>query len=198
MPIRPKFKDSFSYKILKALAIGGAVVVAASSNPYFGFSAGRALKRELNRKKWREFYQHLNSLRHKKRINVSQNPDGSYNVAITTFGNDLVTKYSLDELKIKKPDKWDGGWRFCAFDIPGTAPKLARHVLVDKLKALGFIMVQKSLWAHPFECREELGVVTKAYEVEPYVCSFIAYEMDVDKERKLKKRFYAQTGTFLK
>ena len=59
-------------------------------------------------------------------------------------------------------------------------------------------MVQKSLWAHPFECREELSVVARAFEVEPYVCSFIAYEMDIDKERKLKSKFYAQTGIFLK
>ena len=197
MPVRSKTKDSFSYKILKALAISGAVVLAASS-PYFGLAAGKAFKKELNRKKWREFYKHLNSLKYKKRINISQNPDDSYNVAITTFGKDLVTRYNLDDLVIKKPDEWDGGWRFCAFDIPKKANKLARHALVDKLKALGFIMLQKSLWVHPFECREELSVVAKSFEVEPYVCAFIAYEMDIEKENKLKKTFYAHTGIFLK
>ncbi|MEK7139015.1 MAG: hypothetical protein AAB799_02450 [Patescibacteria group bacterium] len=194
---RPKNKDSFSIKLLKTLAIGGLVVLASSS-PHFGLQAGGAFKKELDKKKWREFYGHLNSLRKKKRIHVSQNQDGSYNVAITTFGKDLVTRYSLDDLTIKKPSEWDGGWRFCAFDIPKDANKLARHSLVSKLKELGFIMVQKSLWAHPFECREELSVVARAFEVEPYVCSFIAYEMDIDKERKLKSKFYAQTGIFLK
>jgi len=197
MPIRPKTKDSFSYKLLKLLAVSGSVILAASS-PYFGLAAGRALKKELDKKKWREFYRHLSSLKNKKRINVSQNPDGTYNVAITTFGKDLVTRHSLDDLKIKKPDAWDGGWRFCAFDIPKEANKLARYALVDKLKELEFVMVQKSLWAHPFECREELAVISRAFETEPYTCMFIAYEMDVDKERKLKKKFYAQTGIFLK
>lgn len=193
---RCKFKDSLSYKILKTLAIGGAVVIAASS-PYFGLNAGRAFRKELDKKKWREFYRHLYSLKNKKRINVSQNTDGSYNVAITTFGKDIVTRYNLDELSIKKPDEWDGGWRFCAFDIPKSANKLARHALVDKLKELGFIMVQKSLWAHPFECREELSVIARAFEVEQYICTFVAYEMDTDKERKIKRRFYAQTGLSL-
>src|SRR3989338_3696819 len=197
MPIRPKIKESFSYKVLKILAISGSVVLAAGS-PYFGLAAGRGFKRELDRKKWRDFYRHLNCLKHKKRINVSQNSDGSYNVAITTFGKDLITRYSLDELKIKKPNEWDGGWRFCAFDISVKANKLARHSLVDKLKELGFIMAQRSLWAHPFECREELGVIARAFEVEPYVCTFVAYEMDVEKEGKFKKRFYTQTGIFLK
>ena len=194
---RRKFRDTLSYKILKALAISGAVVIAASS-PYFGLNAGRAFRRELDKKKWREFYRHLNSLKNKKRINVSQNPDGSYNVAISTFGKDLITRYSLDEISIKKPDKWDGGWRFCAFDISSKANKYARHALVDKLKELGFVMVQKSLWAHPFECREELSVIARAFEIERYVCSFIAYEMDTDKERELKRKFYSQTGVFLK
>ena len=152
---RPKNKDSFSSKLLKILAISGLVVLAASS-PYFGLQAGGAFKRVLDKKKWREFYRHLSSLKKKKRIHVSQNQDGSYNVAITTFGKDLVTKYSLDDLVVKKPNEWDGGWRFCAFDIPKNANKLARHSLVDKLKELGFILVQKSLWAHPFECREEI------------------------------------------
>src|SRR3989344_7434513 len=190
---RRKFSDSPSYKILKALAIGGAVVIAASS-PYFGLNAVGAFRKELDKKKWREFYKHLNSLKNKKRINVSQNSDGSYNVSIATFGKDLIIKHSLGELTIKKPDQWDGGWRFCAFDIPSNINKQARHALVSKLKELGFIMVQKSLWAHPFECREELSVIAKAFKAESYVCTFVAYELNIDEERRIKKKFYDQTG----
>ena len=63
-----KFKESFSYKLLKALAVGGSVVLA-SSNPYFGLRIGEAFKRELDRKKWGEFHREINKLRNKKRIN---------------------------------------------------------------------------------------------------------------------------------
>ena len=79
---RKKFKESFSYKLLKALAMGGSIVLA-SSNPYFGLKIGEAFKRELSRKKWGEFHKEINKLKRKKRINVSQNSDGSYNVEIT-------------------------------------------------------------------------------------------------------------------
>lgn len=194
MMARPKNKDSFSLQLLKVLAIGGAVILA-SGNPYFGLKAIGALKRQLDKKKWREFYKELNRLRHKKRINVSQTPDGSYNVEITNLGKNLVAKYNLDDLAIKQPEQWDGFWRFCSFDIPGPK-KHARQALLSKLKELGFIMAQKSLWTHPFECREELAVIAKAFEVEPYIHFFVAH--DLDKDLLLRKKFANKTGIPLK
>ncbi len=189
-----KFKESFSYKLLKALAISGSVVLA-SSNPYFGLNAVGALKRQLDKKKWGEFHREINKLKNKKRINVSQNQDGSYNVEITNLGRNLISRYNLDELTVKKPDQWDGFWRFCSFDIPGVK-KQARQALLSKLKELGFIMAQKSLWTHPFECREELAVIAKAFEVEPYIHFFVAH--DLDKDLLLRKKFAEKTGMFLK
>jgi len=191
---RPKNKDSFSYKLLKALAVGSSVILASAS-PFFGLSLAGAFKKELDRKKWSEFYKELNRLKRKKRINVSQNSDGSYNVEITNLGKNLISRYNLDELTVKKPEQWDGFWRFCSFDIPGPK-KQARQALLSKLKELGFIMAQKSLWTHPFECREELAVIAKAFEVEPYIHFFVAH--DLDKDYILRRKFASKTGIDLK
>ena len=38
-----------------ALAFGGITILAASS-PYFGIRASGAFRRELDKKKWREFF----------------------------------------------------------------------------------------------------------------------------------------------
>ena len=189
-----KNKNSFSRQFLKALAIGGAVVLV-SGNPYFGLMVAGELKRQLDKKKWKEFYKELYMLKYRKRINVSQNSDGSYNVEITNLGKNLVVKYNLDDLLIKQPDQWDGFWRFCSFDIPGPK-KRARQSLLSKLKELGFIMAQKSLWTHPFECREELAVITKAFEVEPYVHFFVAH--DLDKDGLFRRKFSDKSGIYLK
>ena len=191
---RKKFKESFSYKLLKALAMGGSIVLA-SSNPYFGLKIGEAFKRELSRKKWGEFHKEINKLKRKKRINVSQNSDGSYNVEITNLGKNLVAKYNLDDLVVKQPDQWDGFWRFCSFDIPGVK-KQARQALLSKLKELDFIMAQKSLWTHPFECREELAVIAKAFEVKPYIHFFVAH--DLDKDGFFRRKFSEKSGIYLK
>ena len=191
--IKIKNKNSFSRQFLKALAIGGAVILASGS-PYFGLKAAGALKRHLDKKKWKEFYKELYMLKYRKRINVSENSDGSYNVEITNLGKNLVAKYHLDDLIIKQPEQWDGFWRFCSFDIPGSK-KQARQALLSKLKELDFIMAQKSLWVHPFECREELAVISKAFEVEPYIHFFVAH--DLDKDLLLRKKFAEKTGTRL-
>ncbi len=167
----------------------------AANSPYFGIKAVGAIRRELDKKNWRKFYKELDRLRYKKRINVSQNSDGSYNVEITNLGKNLVAKYNLDDLIIKQPDQWDGFWRFCSFDIPGPK-KQARQALLSKLKELGFIMAQKSLWTHPFECREELAIIAKAFEVEPYIHFFVAH--DLDKDILLRKKFTDKTGVCLR
>ena len=189
-----KFKESFSFKLLKALAVGGSIVLA-STNPYFGLKIGEAFKRELDRKKWGDFHREINRLKNKKRINVLQNSDGSFNVEITNLGKNLISRYNLDELTVKKPEQWDGFWRFCSFDIPGSK-KQARQALLSKLKELDFVMAQKSLWTHPFECREELAVIAKAFEVEPYIHFFVAH--DLDKDLLLRKKFTSKTGIYLK
>src|SRR3989344_5133228 len=189
-----KNKDSFSRQFLKALAIGGAVVLS-SSNPSFGLRVAGEFKRQLDNKKWKEFYKELYMLKYRKRISVSQNLDGSYNVEITNLGKNLVAKYNLNDLVIKQPDQWDGFWRFCSFDIPGTK-KQARQALLGKLKELGFIMAQKSLWTHPFECREELAVIAKAFEVEPYIHFFVAH--DLDKDGFFRRKFSEKSGIYLK
>lgn len=185
--IRKRTKDSFSHKLLKAIALSGTVIVAASS-PYFGIRIAGAIQKEINRKKWREFYKAIYQLKNKNRLKVSQNNDGTFTLEITNLGKNIVKKYDLDNLCIKRPREWDGAWRIFAFDIPGNK-KLVRQSLLSKLKELGFVMLQKSVWTHPFECREELAIITKAFGVENYVCSFIAYELDNEKANKLKKKF---------
>ena len=184
--------NSFSHKVLKAIALSGAVIVAAGS-PYFGMRVAGVFKKELERKKWIEFYRAMNSLKYKKRLHVTQNPDGTYNLEITQIGQNTVERYDLDNLKIEKPGEWDGGWRVISFDIP-SGKKVARQNFLDKLKELGFIMLHKSVWIHPFECRKELAVIAKAFEIEPYVYSFVAYEFAGNKNYKLMKEFEEKTG----
>ncbi|OGM96811.1 MAG: hypothetical protein A2816_00325 [Candidatus Yanofskybacteria bacterium RIFCSPHIGHO2_01_FULL_39_44] len=193
---KKRLKEIFAYKLLKAIALGGVVIVA-STNPYFGIRAMGAFKKDLARKKWWEFHKAIRELNKKKRLNVIPNPDGSYTLKITQVGHETVEKYDLDNLKIERPEEWDGGWRVITFDIPKDK-KSARQALLMKLKELGFIMLQKSVWIHPFECRKELAVIARAFEIEPYVYSFEAWGFDNDKIHKLKNMFEYQNGLKLK
>jgi len=142
--------------------------MVAASSPYFGLSLARGIKKELNRRKWRQFYNTLHHLKKQKRIDIFENNNGTYQVQLTDLGQKIVDRYDLHSLVIPRPLKWDGQWRFFSFDIPAHK-KEARFALLSKLKELGFILVQRSLWAYPFECYNELMIIAKVFKVEPHV-----------------------------
>lgn len=158
---------SFAHKLLKILALSGAVAIAATS-PYFGLNLIKGIEKEMKRKKWRQFYNTLHQLKKQKRLDIFQNDVGTYKVELTILGQKIVKRHDLDNLTIERPKQWDGQWRFFSFDIP-VYKKEARFALLSKLKDLGFILVQRSLWAYPFECQKELMVMAKAFEVESHV-----------------------------
>lgn len=158
-----------------ALLVSGAVLVAAT-NPYFGIKAIGAIQKELKKRKWRQLQNDLYYLRRKGFIDVEPNPDGTYNVKTTKIGREQARKYDLDNLSIEIPKKWDKNWRLVMFDIPAKKYK-ARAALLGKLKELGFVMLQRSVWAHPFECKREIAVVTRAFEVERFIQQITCHEV---------------------
>lgn len=107
-------------------------------------------------------------------------------IKITEKGKQRIVKYKLEELKIKRPKKWDRKWRIVIFDIPEKR-KLARNVLREKLRELGFLKIQKSVFIHPYDCQNEIDFIKEVYKISPYV-QFILAET-IDQEEKYLKQF---------
>lgn len=127
----------------------------------------------------------LYNLEKKKLISLKKN-NGDLLATFNEKGKKLILKYKFDELKIKKPKKWDGKWRLVMFDIPEKR-KRARETLRRKLKSMDFYQVQKSVFIHPFECQREIESVTTAYEIEPFV--YFMRADYIDNEKKIKTKF---------
>ena len=180
-----KRSKPFSRILLTTLVISGVVLIAAT-NPYFGIKAIGAIQKELKRRKWKQFQDNLYYLKRRGFINVGQNPDGSFIVKTTKSGREQAYKYDLDNLSIEVPEQWDKYWRLIVFDIP-TSKQKARLALLAKLKGLGFIMLQRSIWAHPFECSKEIAILVKAFEVERYVHLITSHEISA--ENSLRREF---------
>jgi len=89
-------------------------------------------------------------------------------------------------MKINKPLKWDNLWRLVIFDIPEDK-KSARMALASKLKELGFYPMQKSVYIHPYECKDEIDFIMELFDITPYV-RFLRVR-DIDIELDLKNRF---------
>jgi len=113
---------------------------------------------------------------------------GSYEhgITITEKGRQRLARSEFNDLRIKRPAKWDGKWRLVVFDIP-EENKTGRNALTAKLNKLGFQPLQRSVWIHPFHCHEEIEVVALHYKFT----NFITYlETNyIDKPDILSKRF---------
>ena len=83
--------------------------------------------------------------------------------------------------------KWDKKWRIVIFDIPQELHN-KRNWLRKKLRNMGFYMVQKSVFAFPYPCEDELGDICSHLDISDYVDVLIASSIGF-KEQKIKKFF---------
>ena len=154
-------------KILKGVAITGMVLVAMS-NPYFGPRILKALLRERQRKNKRAVEKSIRYLHDRGYVVMSWLPDGKLKVEMTKQGGMITQQIDLDEMRISKPARWDRKWRVVVFDVPNTKSK-HRLAFTQHLNNIGFRMIQKSVWVHPYPSHREVMILRKFYGIESYV-----------------------------
>ena len=172
-------------KILRGIGIGGLAILSMTS-PYFGVNLIRGFKRHNDKKAWRKFYLSLDYLNRRGFAKIFGRNEGEITVKITRKGENIIRDVDIDSLELKKQGSWDGKWRLIIFDIPVGKNK-NRLAFTERIKKLGFVMIQKSVWAYPFECYEELMILRKFYEIEKHVtyCEVV----EVEDELGWRKRF---------
>lgn len=111
--------------------------------------------------------------------------NGKTTLRITERGKAKLINFDIDSIRIKQT-KWDGKWRFVIFDIP-EKNRIARDALRKKLREIGFVQIQKSVWASPYECEEEIAFISSVYGVEKNVNYIVAFK--IDHEEYLKSKF---------
>ena len=112
--------------------------------------------------------------------------DYEHGLSLTPKARQRLEKLSFDEITIPKPKTWDKKWRIVFFDIPENH-KSNRDAFAAKMRQLGFKVLQRSVFIHPFHCREEVARVAMHYHVRKYI-SYIEAN-NIDNEAVLKRRF---------
>ena len=80
--------------------------------------------------------------------------EGNSRLALTEKGKRYATLMDQKgRLQFAKDRKWDGRWRIVIFDI-WERRREARDRLRTRLQTIGFVKVQNSVWAYPYECEE--------------------------------------------
>lgn len=127
----------------------------------------------------------LQNLKEKNLVSISQ--EGSKTVVrLTKNGKQKLLKYKLEELKIKPTTKWDRKWRMVIFDIPKAFKKNSDFFSL-KLRQMGFLLLQKSVWVCPYPCEDEIDFIKEIYQIRPFVRVVTADRIDI--QHDLIKRF---------
>lgn len=170
--------------ILLGLAAGGflAVSLALPNFPQvFRFFDNNAKERYKTKRA-------ISSLKNKRLVKTYLKDEQEF-MEITENGKKKVLFYKLDEIKIKRNKKWDGFWRVAAFDIPERHRK-ARMALSRKMKEMGLLSLQKSLFISPFDFLDELDFIGEIFNVRKYIVYFtIKNFSDKNQENLLKSNF---------
>lgn len=143
----------YSKELLKYLLITGVIVIGSVFSPQLPYKilCRILLQRKVNKKKSSDCFRYL-----MKRKLITVERDGhDVSIALTQEGRKRAGKYQIEKLQIARPKKWDGKWRVVIFDIPSHSD-FVRNVFRKKLKEFGFYLIQKSIWAYPFECKKEI------------------------------------------
>lgn len=177
-------KSEIAKDVLGVLIIGGILAIAATS-PFFvqnlikGF---KKLKKYPNKKVYDTFYK----LKQQGFINFYQKNNQIY-ISLTKKGKKKAGWMQIDDLKIKKPKKWDGAWRILLFDI-AEKRKIQREALRGKLIELGFKLFQKSVWIIPYGCSDEIKLLKSFFGLSDKDVKLLVVK-NIEGERELMERF---------
>jgi DNA-binding transcriptional regulator PaaX len=179
-----KPRSEITKDIMKWLLVSGTIVVAAQS-PYFIINFLR------NYQTWKKYPKKkvgdtFSNLRKQGFLEIERKENQIY-IRLTKEGKERAGIFQINDLKIKKPRKWDKKWRIVIFDI-SQLKKNYREAFRGKLKECGFYCLQKSVWVYPFECRAEIELLRDFFGLSEDELRLIVAER-IGNDNKLKEIF---------
>ena len=180
-------KESSKQKALLLLSAGITLSLTRSPKKYFKILKNLPKEwREINKSRLykivREFY-------NDRLVSFKEDKEGTVTVILTKDGEKKALRFKIDEIKVKKPLKWDGEWRIVIFDIPEKFKK-AREALRNKLKELGFLELQKSVFIFPYECEDEINFIVEVFQIRPFVRFICARTFTNEEQLKIRFGLY--------
>lgn len=168
-------------KIILLLSAG--VVLGLSPDPRAHFKVINGVIKEWKEINRTTLRRSIRRLYKSKLVKMQHNEDGTHTLVLTQDGKKKALTYRIDNLKVNPMKSWDRKWRIVLFDIPEKLRK-ARNALRGALKKMEFFEYQKSVFVHPYECRDEIDFVIEYFEMRPYTRYVIAESLDNEKHLK--------------
>lgn len=177
-----KPKGEIVKDILLWLLIAGGIVIGGGAPIKLFFNSNQSKKR--NRQSARNAFARL-----KKQGAILVEKSGhDYCITLTKEGKKKAGWLQINDLKISKPQKWDGKWRLLLFDVE-QEERWRRDALRSFLTRLGCVLLQKSVWVHPYDCRSEIDVLREFLGLDERHLKYVEADIRGEDAIWLKKRF---------
>lgn len=171
--------------LLRVIALGG-MTTAALIAPGTVSALDRSLRKYLQKlddaEAKRELSNALTYIRYHKLVSE----DYLHGLSLTDKARNRLALKDIRDLTISIPKIWDGTWRIIFFDIP-EKHKTQRDGFAARIRDLGFAVLQRSVFIHPYPCREEVATLASHFEVDGYV-TYIETSY-IDNDSSLREHF---------
>lgn len=171
---KDKKRNPQTKEILTILA-GGAIIGLSFVFPTLPVALAPLLI-DSNKYNHRGMNHIVNRLSQQKLVKIEYDGDQTI-VRITDKGRVRALRYKLSEMQVKNPKVWDKKWRIVIFDIP-EKHKRTREIFRENLKMMGFYMLQRSVWVHPYPCFDEIEFLRQIYKVGINVTYIVAEKIE--------------------
>lgn len=109
-------------------------------------------------------------------------------LVLSVKGIHRLQRAQLQSITVPTPEQWDGKWRMVLFDIPARHAE-SRYILTSQIKRLGFVMVQRSMWVHPYPCFDQTIALLQYANLQPFVTLAEISRIDTASEQRLRKQY---------
>lgn len=165
---RLKTKD-----VLKIIGVGG-IIVSSILFPGLPYALTKIIKpwKNANRS---NLGQIIKRLERQDLISI-EGKNNQTSILITEKGKRRLLQYDYENLNLKDK-KMDGKWRVVIFDIPENK-KRNRDAFRRKLTELGFIRLQDSVFASPYNCKNEIDFLCHFLLISDFVTLLVVAKID--------------------
>ena len=171
----PRGPGVIQQKIL--LLLLGGLTLGLSRSPTRYFKILTLIGKEWRNIEREALWRSIRGLYKSKLIGTIHQTDGSVTLTLSEKGKRYAMTYQLDEMKIQKPNHWDGKWRLIAFDIPEKRKRI-RDALRFRFLQIGLFEFQKSIFITPYPCENEIDFLIEFHYARPYVRKILAEHID--------------------
>lgn len=169
-----KIIKSGTQLILVSLLILGSVplmvLMPGLSKAFGSFAKSKNYQRDV-----------IKRLERKGFVKIRHLSNGKTEISITQDGCIKILKYNLGTMQLIHRKKWDKKWRLILFDIPEKR-KVLRDALRKKIKELGLLKIQQSVYVYPYQCEKEMEFLVSYFKIRPFVKYFTIERFEGDDE----------------